>query len=194
MKEYSRRTVNYYDKIAEDYIKSDAAVVLKDKIGEFLIQLSGKKILDVGCGPGHDTNYLTEIGYECLGIDLSPNMIQLARQNNKGSFEVMDFFNMNFEDKSFDGLWCSSVFVHIEKKDLSKFIPQTYRILKDSGILGLITAQKQEKVRNSLDTRKYVMYDQSELEDYLTAFDFRILRSEVFPYGGRNRLFIICKK
>lgn len=37
-------------------------------------------VLDVGCGPGHVTAHLTELGVEASGVDLSPRMIEHARR------------------------------------------------------------------------------------------------------------------
>jgi len=193
MKKYTRKTIKYYNNIANDYFRSSAAVVLKDKIDKFINLLPGKKVLDVGCGPGHDTDYLTKRGLVCLGIDLSEKMIEIAKQNFRGKFEVMDFFNLRFEDDSFDGLWCSSVFVHIIKNDLPKVLRNFRKLLKNNGILGIITVQKQEIKRDKKDSRIYVMYDKKELEDDLKRAGYKILASTTFIYGGKKRLFTICK-
>jgi len=194
MKIYTKRTIKFYDDIAEKYIKSGAAIVLKDKIDKFIKLLPGKDVLDVACGSGHDTDYLTKRGFNCVGIDLSEKMIGLARQNFKGKYEVMDFFDLKLGDKLFDGMWCSSIFVHIKKNDLQKLLKDSMKVLRICGIIGIITAAKQEKVRDKSDTREYVMYEKEELKVYLEKSGFKILSAEVFPYGGRNRIFIIAKK
>lgn len=193
MKKYTLRTVKYYNLIADSYLHSDAAVVIKDNIDRFISLLPGERVLDVGCGPGHDTNYLTERGFECLGVDLSRKMIQIAKKNFKGKFKVADFFSLRFRDSTFDGLWCSSVFVHVQKKDLPKLLTSFRRILKNNGILGIITVKKQKIVKDKNDMRKYVMYDKNELEKYLENKGYEILVSETFPYGAKERLFLICK-
>lgn len=194
MKEYSKNTINYYNSIAEKYIKSDAAIVVEDRINQFIGFLGeSSSIIDIGCGPGHDTNYLSEKGFSALGIDLSDNMIDLARQNNKGQFQTMDFLNMDLQNNLFDGAWCSSVLVHIRKTDVPNFFDKVSKILKPNGILGIITAQKQRRVIDPSDTRTYVMYERNELESYLKQSGFEILVSDSFPYGGKNRLFIISK-
>lgn len=50
---------------------------------ELLVQLTGEarlKILDVGCGPGHLTAQLAELGHTVTGVDMAPEMLALARQ------------------------------------------------------------------------------------------------------------------
>lgn len=121
-------------------------------------------------------------------------MIKLARQNFKGKFKVMDFFDLKLENDSFDGMWCSSIFVHIKKDDLPELLKNSRKVLKNDGILGIITAQKQKRIKSQNDTRTYIMYDEKELENYLKEAGYKILLSEVFPYGGKNRIFVISKK
>lgn len=194
MKRYTRKTIKFYDDIAERYIKSDAAVVLKDKIDRFIKLLLGKKVLDVACGPGHDTDYLTRKGFDCLGIDLSEKMIDIARQNFKGKYEIMDFFNLKLRDNLFDGMWCSSIFVHIQKKDLPRLLKNSKKVLKNNGVIGIITAAKQKRIKDRNDTRTYTMYEKEELENYLEKAGFKTLFAEIFPYGEKSRIFIISKK
>ena len=193
MKKYTKKTIKYYNDIANDYFRSNAAVVMKDKIDKFISLLPGEKVLDVACGPGHDTDYLTKKGFNCLGIDLSEKMIEIAKQNSRGKFEVMDFFNLKFEDDTFDGLWCSSVFVHVAKKDLFQLLGNFKRMLKNEGVLGLITVKKQKIKRDKSDTRKYVMYEKKEFENYLLRSGYKILLLEVFVYGEKERLFVIAQ-
>jgi len=194
MKRYTQKTIKFYDNTANTYIKSDAAVVLKDKIDRFIELLPGKKVLDVACGPGHDSDYLTRKGLYCIGIDLSKKMIEIAQKKFKGKYEVMDFFDLKFEDNLFDGMWCSSIFVHIKKNDLPELLKNSKRVLKKNGILGIITVQKQKRIRNKNDTRTYTMFEEKELENYLEKAGFKTLFAEVFPYGGKKRIFIISKK
>src|SRR3954451_23088959 len=60
------------------------------------------KVLDVGCGTGEHTILLTRLGYDVLGVDLSPHAIEQARANAavKGvdaRFEVADAMNLGGE-------------------------------------------------------------------------------------------------
>jgi ubiquinone/menaquinone biosynthesis C-methylase UbiE len=194
MKRYTQKTIKFYNDIADTYIKSDAAVVLKDKIDRFIKLLPGRKVLDVACGPGHDTDYLTRKGFDCLGIDLSKKMINLARQNFKGKYKIMDFFDLKFRGNLFDGMWCSSIFVHVKKSDLPKLLKNSKKVLKNNGIIGIITAQKQKRIKNKNDIRMYTMFKKKELESYLEKAGFKTLLSEIFLYGGKKRIFIISKK
>ena len=56
-------------------------------------------MLDVGCGEGAISLTLAELGHTCVGLDLSPTAIELARREaekwglTKATFEVADISN-----------------------------------------------------------------------------------------------------
>lgn len=194
MKKYSEKTIKYYDSIVDSYLKNGAMVTLGDRLDRFIGLLPGKNVLDVACGPGHDCDYFNKHGLECLGVDLSKNMIEKARKLHVGKFEVMDFFDLESIEKSLDGLWCSSIFVHIRKKDVSRILSISYNVLAANGIIGIITAAKCARKAEIEDTREYVMFEKAEMEAYLAKAGFVLVVSEIFLYGGKDRLFIIARK
>lgn len=66
------------------------------------------KIINYGCGTGRHDIELSNLGYQCTGIDMSPSMIELARQNaivrnDSIEFEVADIRNYKSQQK-YDGV------------------------------------------------------------------------------------------
>ncbi len=45
------------------------------------------KILDAGCGWGRDVNYFNQNGLDAVGVDMAPEPLEYARENNEGSFQ-----------------------------------------------------------------------------------------------------------
>ncbi|MFH1656618.1 MAG: class I SAM-dependent methyltransferase [Candidatus Nealsonbacteria bacterium] len=193
MKNYTKKTIKFYNQYTEKDIKS-GTIILKNKIDKFISLISGNKILDVACGPGHDTDYFTKKEINCLGIDLSEKMINFAKKNFQGKFRIMDFFNMKFRNNSFNGIWCSSAITHIDKNDLNKLLKNFRKILKKNGILGIIAPAKQKRKKKKNDTRIFTMFDKSELEKYLKDSNFKIIYSETFSCKKMKWIFIISKK
>jgi SAM-dependent methyltransferase len=66
----------------------------------------GDRVLDVGCGPGRHSLALARRGIDVLGIDLSPDFIALARDNDTTArFETKDVRDLD-DDQAFDALIC----------------------------------------------------------------------------------------
>lgn len=53
---------------------------LPEIIGEEM----GKHALDFGCGTGRSTRFLTDLGFAAVGVDISPEMLDQARQIDPG--------------------------------------------------------------------------------------------------------------
>ena len=84
--------------------------------------LSGKRVLDVGCGGGRYCVVAEQMGArEVVGIDFAPNMIELAQElaaksdadSSKIAFQVTDFMEADFKEP-FDAAIVMGVFDYIE--------------------------------------------------------------------------------
>lgn len=90
--DFLRRTRGSYDTVADDYgvwIKGELAAKPLDRamlglFAELVRTAGGGPVADIGCGPGRVTAHLTDLGLSVFGIDLSPNMIALARRTHPG--------------------------------------------------------------------------------------------------------------
>lgn len=108
----------------------------------FLIDLvpegPGKKLLDVGCGTGLNSEQLAVKGYEITGIDISPVAVeQYCGLGFKG--EVNDISGgLIFEDNVFDVVFASDVIEHLADQDY--FMTEIHRVLKPGGLLFVSTA------------------------------------------------------
>lgn len=60
--------------------------------------VKGGRAVDFGCGAGRSTRFLQRLGFEAVGIDISPDMVRKAREiDPKGEYRVI-------ADATFDGL------------------------------------------------------------------------------------------
>jgi SAM-dependent methyltransferase len=72
-----------------------------DELGD----LSGRRVLDVGCGPGRYAVALAERGAEVIGVDISETMLSLARGHarERGVDQVCSFVRADFDAYEPDG-------------------------------------------------------------------------------------------
>ena len=75
-----------YDKVAGHYVERIFNELDHKPLDRLLLDRfadsigSSARICDVGCGPGHVTNYLRQRGVDVFGIDLSSAMVDQARR------------------------------------------------------------------------------------------------------------------
>ena len=63
--------------------------------------VTGKKALDFGCGTGRSSRFLENLGFQTTGIDISSEMIGLARKNNpKGDYRLVKERDFSELDRS----------------------------------------------------------------------------------------------
>src|SRR3989344_6934379 len=82
----------------------------------FLAYLKGdEKILDAGCGTGRDVIYLSDQGFEVVGVDASQAGIDIARhrvdeaEKTNLQFDIANIEKLPYEDESFDAIYSGYV-------------------------------------------------------------------------------------
>ena len=97
-------------------------------------------ILEIGCGPGNITKYLLSKrpDFNIFGIDIAPNMIELAKINNpKANFAVMDSRNISEIETKYDAIVCGFCLPYLSETDSQKLIFEANYLLNNSGFLYL---------------------------------------------------------
>lgn len=98
----------------------------------------GGPVLDAGCGPGHLTARLRELGADAFGVDLSPGMVDLARESYPGvRFEVGDLTDPVAADGSLGGVLAHYSVIHDPPGRLPVTLAGFHRMLKAGGYLLL---------------------------------------------------------
>jgi ubiquinone/menaquinone biosynthesis C-methylase UbiE len=92
------------------------------------------KVLDLGCGTGHFSNYILKKGFEVHAIDPSVKMLEYARNN----FSDIQFIegvasSLPFPDNTFDLVISIEVFRYLTKADLHLSYSEIHRVLKPGG-------------------------------------------------------------
>ena len=178
--------IKTYDKIAKEYGKRYGQVssYLIDYGKEFLKHLKGKRILDLGCGPGRDSKYLSDHGLEVYSIDASREMVKEAKKRApKAKVSQMDMRKLDFPQKFFDGVWANFSLLHLKKEALPKILSDIHQILKKEGILfiGLKQGNKEQWEKEKLNKNLrmfYSYYQKDELTDRVKGAGFEIISAK----------------
>ncbi|WP_029089131.1 class I SAM-dependent methyltransferase [Brevibacterium album] len=149
-----RANRSYWDGSAEEYLAEHGSFlgasefvwcpegVREDDIG-LLGDITGRQVLDVGCGAGQCTRWLAEHGATATGVDLSSGMLEqasrLSRENplREGSvpptFLQADARSLPFPSGSFD-IACSSYGALPFVKDADAVLAEAARVLRPGGL------------------------------------------------------------
>ncbi|WP_405436030.1 methyltransferase domain-containing protein [Streptomyces avidinii] len=94
------------------------------------------RVADLGCGPGHVTAHLDELGLAAYGVDVSPAMIESARQAYPGlRFDVGSMAALNIADSVLGGVLSRWSIIHTPPHELPFVLTEFHRVLAPGGHL-----------------------------------------------------------
>lgn len=104
--------------------------------------ISGREVLDFGCGDGAFSYELSQYGAKVSGIDLSVEAIDFANRRHGelktgGQFFVESCYETHFPDCSFDGVISSDVIEHVQEP--RRFLAEISRLLRPGGFAVIST-------------------------------------------------------
>ena len=92
-------------------------------------------VLELGCGTGYFTRELARSGAKIVALDVSPELLEIARANCSAPnvrYEIQNAYDLSYPDAVFDSVVGSSVLHHLEIQDALREI---YRVLKPGGTI-----------------------------------------------------------
>lgn len=113
---------------------------------------------------------LARKGATVIGIDISPDLIQLTLQrivatNIGSSARVGSAYDTGFDSESIDAIFCAALIHHL---DIPKVRDEMYRILKKNGFIVLCEPVRFSKVYDLVRKTLPAQEDTSEFEHPLT--------------------------
>jgi ubiquinone/menaquinone biosynthesis C-methylase UbiE len=204
--------IDCYDKTAENYA------------GKFIDELSHKhldrillnsfasenrdngKLIDLGCGPGQTTKYLSDCGLkDILGIDISSKMITVAKNINPSlNFETADILSLKYSDRVFGSAIAFYSIVHFDYLQVKTAFKEIKRVLTDNGqfLFSFHIGDNVVHLDDFLDHQvniDFYYFETNKIIDLLTEIGFEIIDIiEREPYKNAEysskRAYIWTKK
>jgi ubiquinone/menaquinone biosynthesis C-methylase UbiE len=100
---------------------------------------AGSRVLDLGCGTGVPTaGMLTETRLEVVGIDVSTEMLALARRNvPTGRFVAMDLLELDESLGRFDAACAFFSLLMIRREDIPRVLRRVRAVLNPGGVVAI---------------------------------------------------------
>lgn len=123
---WARCAENYVDTFAGITGQAVPELIKMGNIG------SGTSVLEIGSGPGHIANMLSNVGASVRGIDFSANMVEVARRRYPEiAFEQADAEQLPFDQSSFDVVVANFVVHHLARPET--VFKEVHRVLRPGG-------------------------------------------------------------
>nr|MDT0516112.1 class I SAM-dependent methyltransferase [Streptomyces sp. DSM 41633] len=95
-------------------------------------------VAELGCGPGYVTAHLRGLGLDVFGVDVSPVMIDLAREAYPDlRFEVGSMDALDLADGTLGGIVCWYSVIHAPPHEMPSHLAEFRRVLVRGGTLLL---------------------------------------------------------
>ena len=131
-----------YNAIADNYNESEQDAITLWRLGYPLVaklmgDVTGKLVLDFGCGTGTFSRFLQSKGANVTGVDVSGNMIEVAKRNSSEAIvyhiisDGLDFLDGNIFDLVVSNFVLCTVPYLLE---ISLILDQIHRVLKKGGL------------------------------------------------------------
>src|SRR5438128_7472837 len=95
----------------------------------------GMSVLELGCGTGYFTRELARSGADVVAIDVSPDLLEIAKANSSAPnvrYEIQNAYALTYPDGVFDSVVGSSVLHHLE---IEEALREIYRVLQAGGAI-----------------------------------------------------------
>jgi len=134
----SVRTLEHYDRNAEDFWRGTRAHDVSQNIGALLRHIEGEPpftILDFGCGPGRDVKAIADLGHVAVGLDGSARFVEMARAYSGCEVLQQDFLKLKLPAGRFDGVFANAALFHVPGQELPRVLREIHATLRPRGVL-----------------------------------------------------------
>ncbi len=182
-----------YDLLAPEYQQRAKADRIKDKtiiapLADYLREQfgAGARILDIGPGNGVNLAMLHDLGFRMAGVDISPQMLELAKRFcPTADLRLGDFLTSAYSPSSFEGVF-SKASIHLFPKEAAlRVIRKVHTLLVPGGMFYVTTtassdtgegySEKSDYPNHAVRYRK--LWTATELLEAVTRSGFTVWKS-----------------
>ncbi|GIH12256.1 class I SAM-dependent DNA methyltransferase [Rugosimonospora africana] len=145
---YDAVAVEYAERLRDALDRQPLTRALLTAFAELVRAAGGGPVADLGCGPGHVTAYLRDLGLTAAGVDLSPSMVEVARRAYPGlRFDEGSMSALDRADGELGGIVAWYSIIHTPPERLPALFAEFHRVLAPGGHVLLAFQAGDERLR-----------------------------------------------
>lgn len=151
-----------YDQLMKDVPYDKWAELVLEKAKKY--EVSGKKLLDLACGTAELSVKLSEIGFQVTGVDISEEMLTVAKAKANENGLAIEFYLQNMAELDglgkFDiiGIFCDSINYLQEEKEVVATFQRVYEHLSNNGLF-IFDVHSLHKIREIFMDQTFAVND-----------------------------------
>ena len=123
---------------------------------ESIVNIRGLDVLDLGVGLPSQYGWCRHVvehhrPHRYVGVDFDDRVRQEEIHEPQLTVEWMDMTDLQFEDSSFDVIFCLSVFEHLPAESLARACAEAHRVLRPNGRLVVTLDERWDLHGNEID-------------------------------------------
>lgn len=177
---YDKTAKNYADKFIDELSHKHLDRILLNSFASE--NRDNGKLIDLGCGPGQTTKYLSDCGLkDILGIDISSKMVTVAKSINPSlNFETADILSLKYSDRVFGSAIAFYSIVHFDYLQVKTAFKEIKRVLTDNGqfLFSFHIGDNVVHLDDFLDHQvniDFYYFETNKIIDLLTEIGFEII-------------------
>jgi SAM-dependent methyltransferase len=151
-------------------------------------------VLDLGCGAGQDSRYLSSLGYRVIGLDRTMPLLKFAKRRTPSVPLVLaDMRVIPFRAGCVDGIWAAASLIHLPKRHVTGVLRALREITKPQGLLGAtFTYGSNSRVKRTgwMPGRYFARWNKDELAKALRRAGWTVLSLRVVSNQERKGRWI----
>jgi len=131
-------TLDYYNRRADDFWQGTRDHDVSQNIAALLQYINGQPpftILDFGCGPGRDLEFIAFRGHVAIGLEGAAPFAAMAREHSGCEVWQQDFLKLDLPEHRFDGVFANASLFHVPSQELPRVLLELRATLKPGGVL-----------------------------------------------------------
>lgn len=153
-------------------LHEDITVRMLERLWTHVTLGAGGRVLDVGCGQGVALKHFVARELDAVGVTLNPTDVAACRALGF-TVEEMDQSFLDFDDQSFDLVWCRHCLEHSVFPYLT--LSEFHRVLKPGGWLYVEVPAPDTACQHQTNRNHYSVLGKSMLANLIMRSGFRIV-------------------